>query len=351
MQSLLKILSLVGTLALACLANPVLACEETDRAKCAQTDFEGASPVYSIDLSKVKKSGSEVRVAFLPDVAALLRNWLSNDQVTAQLHKYLVGLQTSLPAGSGTLLQVRVMTDDFGNSSLPVGFLLPIGAGINPTDAYAEFINRPTITVPAPNTTARESSHFVWIEKNDQGQLEVAAIPRDFTEALLREGQSLASEKVRLRAQGRPETTYRVPDYVARADYWQKLAAERQAALAAAGRTEAVGRLVSQFADLQKEHAALKSRFEQAQRQSSENQALLGGAQLLLDLGSKWFESSGNAGTAPLSFDRSAALARQDQLHESMVGLHKTIDETTGRIKQVDESLTNVPELKLPTPM
>ncbi|WP_454744022.1 hypothetical protein [Cupriavidus necator] len=347
----MKVLSFLGALALACLTSPVIACEEEDRAQCALTDFEGASPVYSIDLSKVKQSGSEVRVAFLPDVAALLRNRLSNNQITAQLHKYLVGLQTSLPVGSGTLLQVRVMTDDFGNSTLPVGFLLPIGAGINPADAYAEFINRPTITVPAPDTTARDTGHFVWIEKNEKGQLEVAAIPRDFTDRLLREGQTLASEKVRLRAHGRPEMTYQVPDYVARADYWQKLAAERQADLAAAGRTEAVGRLVSQFADLQKEHASLKLQFEQAQRQSSENQALLGGSQLLLDLGSKWLESSGNTGTAPLSFDRSAALARQDQLQESVVGLRKTIDQTTGRIKQVDESLGSVPELKVPKQM
>lgn len=351
MQSSLKGLSFLGALTLACMASPVMACEEEDRAKCALTDFEGASPVYSIDLSKGEKIGSEMRVAFLPDVAALLRNRLSNNQFTAQLHKYLKGLQTSLPVGSGMLLQVRVMTDDFGNSTLPAGFLLPIGAGINPTDAYAEFINRPTITVPAPDTTARDTGHFVWIEKNTRGQLEVAAIPRDFTDRLLREGQTLASEKVRLRAQGRPEMTYQVPDYVARADYWQKLAAERQAELAAAGRTEAVGRLVSQFANLQKEHASLKLQYEQAQRQLSENQSLLGGAQLLLDLGSKWLESSGNMGTAPLSFDRSAMLSRQDQLRGSVVGLRKTIDQTSGRIKQVDEGLGNVPELKVPKPM
>lgn len=351
MRISLKGLSFLIALAPACMASPVMACEEEDRAKCALTDFEGASSVYSIDLSKVRKSGSEVRVAFLPDVAALLRNRLSNNQIAAQLHKYLEGLQSSLPVGSGMLLQVRVMTDDFGNSALPVGFLLPIGAGINPADAYAEFINRPTITVPAPDTTARDTGHFVWIEKNAKGQLEVAAIPRDFTDRLLREGQRLASEKVRLRAQGRPELTYHVPDYVARADYWQKLAAERQTELAAAGRAEAVSRLVSQFANLQKEHASLKLRFEQTQRQSSENQSLLGGAQLLLDLGSMWLESTDNAGTAPLNFDRSAALARQDQLQESMVGLRKTIDQTTGRIKQVDEGLGNVPELKVPNAM
>lgn len=84
---------------------------------------------------------------------------------------------------------------------------------------------------------------------------------------------------------------------------------------------------------------------------AAENSALLDSAQLLLDLGQKWHSTSSVASKPPLSFDRSAVLARQAQLEVISIKLKKSVDHRTSLIKQVDDTLSTIPELKVPKPM
>lgn len=307
-------------------------------------DFKSASPAFSIDLQKLPQSRAQLVSGLAPNVATIVRDALNNRAISKAVDHLLGQIMRELPVASGMLLRIRVLTDELGHNSLPIDFLLPIGAGINPAEAYAEFINRPSITAPTLLEAGFiDASYYIWIEKGTSDLALVSNIPHELTARLLREGQHLAAEKIRLRAMGNPVQTFMVPDYVARADYWSRLFQERRERFETQERARAVLALTQRFSALQLENSRLLSLYVERRRQLSEKKALVGSAERILDL-AEILSKAGSQQPA-LSFDYADAKKATDLLKSEVDELDRMQRENMKNLKLADEMLVRTPEL------
>lgn len=121
-------------------------------------------------------------------------------------------------AKAGYLVSVNIYIDEFGTAVIPGGQLItPIGVGLEPVDALAEFDMKDQLTVPPP-VGLRDQSFFFWFVPK-QGKLTATLVPHEFRASTELAAQQEARRRHLLAdwAQAFPQNG---ATNIKRADYW-----------------------------------------------------------------------------------------------------------------------------------
>jgi|GEM_PF-1770453 len=127
----------------------------------------------------------------------------------------------------GYLLKVSIYTDEFGNINLPYGQLLyPLGIGLEPIDAFAEYLRRPQLR-PAGIIPAgmNNNTFFIWVTKSGD-ILQARTIAPTFRDLFTGESVKEASRRDVL-TQWRQQLPLDPYESISRAKYWADIEVAR----------------------------------------------------------------------------------------------------------------------------
>lgn len=306
-----------------------------------EIDIAAASMAYSIDLNKLPPSSQQVGASLIPDLARIINNAGMARRFNDGFANYLAELNERATAGGGHLVLIRITTNDMGDNLLRPDFLVPVGAGFDPVDAYSEFLNRPVVQIPPDTSTGRDASYFVWIQKTGDATFSLSPIVREMVPQLQRQGNLLANQKVTRQAHKQAYRSFLKPSFDDRARHWAQRVVARQAAFREADRLRAVERMVKRMDVLQSEHHQLVQLHEQQLRRAQSNQSLLKTLDVALAIGSVIKDE-----VAPrVSVDHTLLKTQTERLQIEVAALEKSRDALASEFQKIDSELKTVPEL------
>lgn len=175
-------------------------------------NIEGAYPVF--DLKELP-----LEVSILQRAALAFRDKAIDLKVREAIHSMQPVITESFgTTRAGYLIRTNLYVDEFGTAYVPGGQLVtPIGVGVEPVDALAEFDMRPQLTATIPSGL-RNQSFYIWmVPKN--GKLTATVIPQDFRANTERAAQQEATRRRQLGMWERA-VPVNASDNVRRADLW-----------------------------------------------------------------------------------------------------------------------------------
>jgi len=306
-------------------------------------DFAESSGALTIDLDKMPASPGKV---FFGGFFDLIMAGKQKDLVTKYektIKPFLSRLSRSMNANNGQLLKIRLYQDEFGNAYLPEYFVLPCGVGMDPVDAYSEYLNTPALSEDI-STTARDISYYLWVYKSESG-LSIGWIPRELNTRLFRSANLMAMAKVKGDNRVYHPLQAAFPNYLSRANYWKQQVKDYEQQLNAAQRLNESRQLSQRFSDLQLEHAGLVEKYEQMQNRLANNSSFLSTTELILsvisDLNNVYQQTSVSTGSAKENISYDPALIRQRSaiLEREIKSSKKQLDEKSNHLEEVDQSL------------
>lgn len=165
----------------------------------------------------------------------------------------------------GYLIEVSIYTNEFGVPVVPGGQLLyTVGVGVEPIDALAESIRRPSIRASTDATSGlNNSSFFIWLTKSED-KLVGRTIPGVFRKAFWAAATQEAKRRDLAAAWTRslPQDSYAS---IQRAEYWIDVERTRSRLIQDARRKQQVTELVDEMRRLQERANGLYRRFQDLQ--------------------------------------------------------------------------------------
>lgn len=175
-------------------------------------NVDGAYPVF--DLAKLPLSGT-----LLQQASISFRDAVINKSVRSSIDSLLPVISGVFKTTrAGYLVRVNIYVDEFGTAVVPGGQLVtPIGVGLEPVDALAEFNMRDQLTVPKP-TGLRNQSFYYWFVPQRQ-RITATLIPQEFRSSTETAARQEATRRHLLAdwVQAFPRSG---SDNIRRADYW-----------------------------------------------------------------------------------------------------------------------------------
>lgn len=248
-----------------------------------QIDFAEASPLLSIDLDKTPATRQKTYLSLIPAIADYISQSVNATRFDREISNYLRSAERTLANNTGVLVQIRVYSDGSTNY-LPSTFFIPLATGHDPIDAYSEFANRSSFMPAPPQTPLVDASYFLWINKIS-GEIAIANIPREFTEALVQQGMRAAQEKTRLNSFCLRELPSTLPNFAGRASYWNGQLQVVERDVRYAERLEQITSLIKQYLALQKEFGGLVQKYESLKAKQSANKSFLNTVEIALKIG------------------------------------------------------------------
>jgi hypothetical protein len=234
---------LVGLLGLSAMQITPLLAAEKDLSDLGDL-MDPADPAATIDLAE-----TPLGISLLQLAALKLRDQVLKAKFQAQLND-LSGIIERGVAGKGVgfLLKVEMYSDEFGIPSVPEGQLVfPVGEGITPVDALAEFIRTPHILPTHKNL--RNDSYYLWITK--VGNKLNAGVVRPALRATLEKRALNEADRLNLLVDWRSAMPATGIESVNRATYWQEVANKYADHLASEEHKKKVRALVQEFDEAQ----------------------------------------------------------------------------------------------------
>lgn len=304
-----------------------------------EIDFEEAASSLSIDLDRMPRNPGKV---FIGGYFDLIKQANQKDLVTKfdkSIKPFLSKLAKGMNNNNGQLIKVRLYVDEFGVNYLPDNFFLPYGVGMDPVDAYSEFINTPAISEEI-QTTARDASYYLWVSKKD-GNISINWIPRELNVNLTRSAHKVAMMKVKSDTRVYNPLNAPYPNYLSRANYWMQIIKDYSAQLESSNKLSESQRLSKRFAALQLEHANLVQEYNRLSNKLANNNSFMQTAEIMLTLasGAKDINSTFSEGAGNVSYDPKLLQNKSNLLKSSLKAVKQNIERKSDEISEVDISL------------
>lgn len=178
---------------------------------------------------------------------------------------------------SGFLVEVSVfVAKDSGAAVIPGGQLLfPIGLGIEPVDALAEFMRQPQLRAPLPQSGLYDNNTFYyWIGRQD-GNLKARVVPREFLGRMQDAAHTEANQRDLDAAWERawPDENFKS---IVRANYWTEVYRERADRLKTAAHQNEVREQTEKMNSLQADFNMMYTEYQKIDRGIRMQQDYLG---------------------------------------------------------------------------
>jgi hypothetical protein len=175
---------------------------------------------------------------------------------------------------AGYLLRINIYSDEHGQAVIPGGqIVLPVGVGTEPLDALAELLRLPGIEASPPPASVENYSSYVWLFKKN-GKLFGRTIPKELRSTFEKSAREEAIARQRL-----SEWIRIVPDSawerIQRADFWQKVYAEKSQLLEDQGRRQQIEALTKRMNELQDQINQSTAQFRDILREMAEQSSAL----------------------------------------------------------------------------
>lgn len=338
-----RALILLTTLAAGCVALPPPPPLVPYKASAALHDptLELSSPLhlYSVTLDDIKTLSPHHTI--IPDLGRYLTSQ-QRQVVNGETRKLLRIANTKLLPGTGILMRVRLFSNGITHPKPSTDFLIPLGVGEDPLDAYAEHLNLVATRSAPPPQGLVDVGYFVWLSKEEDEIFLIGILPREQDTAFRRAASLLADRKVELRQAGRTFKTYQIPDYAARALFWNERLEQAERSFGSEQRRAAVQALVERFEQLQREHTALLQMEAERSRRKRNGGGFLATAGSVLQIGKQvvanWPKIEAFFDPAPIKRDQTAMDAEVASLKGRAL---KRGDD----LRDVERQLQAIPEL------
>jgi hypothetical protein len=144
-------------------------------------------------------------------------------QIDAEFDQLAKTIRDSLSnPNDGFLIEVQLYTNASEIPEIPGGqLLLPIGIGREPVLALAELLSHKPIMTSPPNGL-KDSSYYLWVQKDSQNALVARTVPPEFVPKLRREASGEARRMMLSRSDQLIQGE--APRVVDRATYWDQIA-------------------------------------------------------------------------------------------------------------------------------
>ena len=307
-----------------------------------ELDIVDASPLFSIDLDKTPATRQKVYVSLIPGVIQYINNQANAARFEEEMTAYLKILDEDLRNNAGVIVKIRLYADEYGNNHLPQNFLIPLSVGLDPIDAYSEYLNTPSLIAAPIQTSAKEESYFLWITKTS-GELTVSKIPKEFNSALIKQSSKMAMDKTREKSFTFNRFNSSIPNYISNANYWNSQMQTYKTQIEQNNRIAQVKLLTDKFEQLQKEHSQLIQEYESLKNKQNSNNSLLKMLETAFKIGSFISDNSsifsGNSTTQKASYDPQIITNQNIKINNNLNVINKKIDDKSSELKRTDEAL------------
>lgn len=307
-----------------------------------ELDYLAASPIYSIDLDKTPQTRQKVYASNFSNGLQLVADKINNKLFEQKITKYLKELDKTLMNNAGVILQVRLYTDEFGNTIMPQNFILPLSVGITPIDAYSDFLNTPSISSAPLNTTARDGSYFIWLYKTND-KIAIGLIPREFNKEFIKKSSLVAMEKTKLNSFSYIPLKSSIPNYIAQANFWNEKLKANTEIFEQQNNFDKVKELTEKFNMLQKEHNMLIQKYESLKNKEKNNGTLLKTMEIGLNLGSLFANEFNN--DTPITYDPNIIKNQSFIIKKETIIIKESIDKTSSQLNDLNQKIKPYYEL------
>lgn len=206
-------------------------------------------------------------------------------------------MKQELPNNTGHLLKVSIIADQFGNNTLPNGFLLPIGAGFDPVDAYSEYLNAQVIQTEIKTPQGfTNAGYYIWLKKVGD-EITFSVIPKEAQQELTRQSNIMAMKKVEEKRYSFRPFSSTIPNYISRANYWNNQIKEFEEQIRQQNHLSQVQALNKRFTELQQEHDKLVQKYNDLKNKLNNNSSFLNTVSALLSIAEFFASNSQNSST------------------------------------------------------
>ncbi len=231
-------------------------------------DFGGPSPAYDIPENiPLEVQITQALSLTIRDAALQYTFQTEFDKLKGVISKDIEGKNV------GSLLKVQIYNNEGGAFEIPGGQLVvPIGTGLNPIDALAEYLRGDNLK-SVPPQGLKNDSFYVWIRNSRNGHLTIASIPPEWREGFER----IASDE-RDRRNLLAEWWNSAPEglrMLQRSKYWQDVAQNRLKDIASNEKKEALRKLMQQFDAAQAAFNQTYIRYQETVAQLAHQQEFL----------------------------------------------------------------------------
>jgi len=175
---------------------------------------------------------------------------------------------------AGYLLRINIYSDEYGQAIIPGGqIVLPVGVGTEPLDALAELLRLPGIEAASPPASMENYSSYLWIFKKG-GKLVGRTIPKELRPTFEKSAREEAVTRQRLSEWIRivPDSTW---DRIQRAEFWQKVYADKRRFLEDQQRLQQIEGLTKQMNELHNKINGSTAQFRDILREMAEQSSAL----------------------------------------------------------------------------
>lgn len=312
----------------------------------SEIDFAEAASSLSIDLDKMPSNPGKVFIGGYFDLIKLVNQKDLIFKFEKSIKPFLSKLSKTMHNNNGQLIKVRIYVDEFGNNYLPENFFLPFGVGMDPIDAYSEYLNTPALSEEI-KTSARDASYYLWVFK-ENNKISVGWIPRELNEKLMRSANMVAMIKVKGDVRIYHPLNASFPNYLSRANYWNQTVREYSGRLNSLSRLEESQRLSERFNKLQEEHSKLVVQYEHLSNKLANNNTFLQTAEILVNLASNVNDinssmGSGNATKGDnITYDPKLISDKSVYLEREVKLIKTGIDKSSDELSDVEKSLKRI---------